>query len=129
MVRADQTPNVHIAAGAPREALDVHDPVDHTDQWSARAETAVAMSDGDDIVHTFVGEIRLDQYLATRVIELVVHGIDLAEVVGIGVSPPPSAARVALAVLIDLVPADDLGVLLRALTGRAQMLPGLHVLD
>lgn len=129
VVLDEETPHVHIAARAQREALEVDDPVDHTDHWAARAETAVAMCSGDEMVHTFVGEIRIDQYLATRVIELVVHGIDLAEVVQIAVEPPPVAARVALAALTDLVQPDELGVLLRALTGRAQLLPGIHVLD
>ena len=129
VVLSEQSPHVHIAARAQREALEVGDPVNHTDHWSGRAETTVALCDGDEMVHTFVGEIRIDQYLATRVIELVVHGIDLAEVVHIPVNPPPGAARVALAVLADLVAPDELGVLLRALTGRSQLLPGIHVLD
>src|SRR5437588_826948 len=59
--------------------------------------------------------------------ELVVH-TDRAEAIGIVTSPPPEPARVALAVVADLVPADDLSVLLRALTGRAQLLPGLDAL-
>ena len=129
VVLSEATPHVHIAARAQREALEVLDPLDHTDHWSERAATAVALCDGGEMVHTFVGEIRVDQYLATRVIELVVHGIDLAEVIRIPVSPPPGAARIALAVLTDLVQPDELSVLLRALTGRAQLLPGIHVLD
>ncbi|HEY4375702.1 MAG TPA: maleylpyruvate isomerase N-terminal domain-containing protein [Acidimicrobiales bacterium] len=128
-VLGEETPHVHIAARAKREAVDVADPVAATDAAAEEAEDLVIRTPGEAIVHTFVGEIRLDQYLATRVVELVVHGIDLAEIIGIPTNPPPASASVALAVFADLVEAADQGVLLRALSGRAQMIPGLNVLD
>ena len=128
-VLAEETPHVHIAARAKREALDVSDPIAHTDHLADLAAVTVERLGPEAAVHTFVGEIRLDQYLATRIVELVLHGIDLAEVIGILTAPPPAAAHVALGVLTDLVEPSDLGVLLRALSGRSQLLPGLHVLD
>ncbi|MCU1351093.1 MAG: hypothetical protein JWM05_302 [Acidimicrobiales bacterium] len=127
-VLAEETPHLHIAARAKREALDVADPVAATDHLAELATATVERLPAGAPVHTFVGEIPLDQYLATRVVELVVHGIDLAEVIGIVTSPPPAAARVALAVLTDLVAPSDISVLLRALSGRAQLLPGLDTL-
>ncbi|MCU1454827.1 MAG: hypothetical protein JWN46_2973 [Acidimicrobiales bacterium] len=128
-VLAEETPHVHIAARARREAVDVVDPIAHTDHLAELASATVERLPPETSVHTFVGEIRLDQYLATRIVELVIHGIDLSEAIGILTSPPPAAAHVALSVLTDLVPPSDLAVLLRALSGRSQLLPGLHVLD
>ena len=48
----------------------------------------------DTIVHLFVGEMTLDQYLATRVVELVVHGLDLAAAIDLPTPAPGAAARV-----------------------------------
>ncbi len=42
----------------------------------------------------------LDDYLATRCVEIAVHGDDLAESVGLDVEVPPEAARVAIEVLV-----------------------------
>ena len=128
IVLAEQTPHVHIAARAKQEASDVEDWVDGTDHlWSA-ASQLVANLPGDRDLHLFVGEMRLDQYLATRVVELVVHGLDLSAVVGIPSHPPLEAARVAVDVLLDLSTGDDVATVLRLLTGRDGDLPLANVL-
>ena len=69
-------------------------------------------------MHTFVGEMHLDQYLATRVVELVVHGLDLGAAIALPTPAPPSASRVALTVLLDLCTDDDLSTVVRSVTGR-----------
>jgi uncharacterized protein (TIGR03083 family) len=59
------------------------------------------------------GASRLEDYLRTRVVELVVHGDDLAVSAGVGWSPPAPAVDVALGVFTALARArsGDLAVL------------------
>ena len=63
--------------------------------------------------------VRLGDYLPTRVLELVVHGDDLATSVGIDASFPKSAATVTIDVMLDIARAvhGDLAVV-RALSRR-----------
>ena len=128
IVLAEQTPHVHIAARARQEAGDHADWVTATDDLWAAASQVVANTPGDRDLHLFVGEMRLDQYLATRVVELVVHGLDLSAVIGIPSHPPLEAARVAVDVLLDLSTGDDVATVLRLLTGREGDLPLANVL-
>ena len=127
-VLAEETPHVHIAARARKEAAEASDWITTTDDLWARADYAVSTNPGGSLVRLFVGEMRLDQYLATRVVELVVHGSDLAEAIGIPAPPPPTASKVAIAVLMDLASPDDLASIARLLTGRAGSLPLGNVL-
>lgn len=128
-VLAEQTPHVHIAARAKSEAGDHTDWVTATDDLASKAEKLVAHQAPDTPVHLFVGEMQLDQYLATRVVELVVHGLDLAAAIDLPTAAPSASARVALTVLLDLAGDDDLSSILRLLSGRAASLPLTHVLD
>jgi len=57
-----------------------------------------------------------------------VHGTDLAEAIGIPSPPPPSGARVAIDVLLDLAAPDDAASVVRLLTGRSGSLPLANVL-
>ena len=129
IVLAEQTPHLHIAERARREATTEADWVEANDRLWAEAEAVIERLEPWSDLHLFVGEMALDQYLATRVVELVVHGLDLSAAIGIPSSPPPTAARVALDVLLDLAPQDDLASLLRLLTGRPGSLPLTNVLD
>lgn len=117
-VLAEETPHVHIAARARQEATTETDWIAATDRLGDEAERVVSTRTGDTTVHTFVGEMLLDQYLATRVVELVVHGLDLGDALGIGSPAPTLAARVAITVLLDLASGEDLSVVARVLTGR-----------
>ena len=117
-VLAEQTPHVHIAARARREALEHRDWLAATDELGEQAERLVTMRAGDTPVHTFVGEMLLDQYLATRIVELVVHGLDLSAAIDLPTSAPRSATRIALSVLLDLASDDEQSDILRRLTGR-----------
>lgn len=128
-VLREETPHVHIAARAKREAHDEEDWVVATDRLADEAEKLVARLAPDHVMHLMVGEMRLDQYLATRVVELVVHGLDLAAAIDLPTSAPAPASRVALTVLLDLAGDDDLSSILRLLSGRAAALPLTHVLD
>ena len=128
IVLAEETPHVHIAARARAEAVAETDWFTATDRLWAEAELVLGSTPGDADVHLFVGEMALDQYLATRAVELVVHGLDLAEVIGIPSAPPVPASRVALDVLLDLTSPTDAGSVLRLLTGRGAALPLRNVL-
>lgn len=127
-VLAEQTPHVHIANRAHQEAAERDDWLRATDELADTAERIVEDLPSDASVHTFVGEMLLDQYLATRIVELVVHGLDLAAAIDLPTPPPVTAGRVALTVLLDLAVAEDLGGILRLLTGRAASLPLANVL-
>ncbi len=125
-VLAEETPHVHIAARAKREATEVDDWISETDALSKACEKLVSDTPGDATCHLMVGEMALDQYLATRVLELVVHGLDLARVLGIDVNPPPVATKVVMRVLVDLADEPSQTSLLLFLTGRTA--PTVNVL-
>ncbi len=128
-VLAEETPHVHISNRAKREAASATDPTAMVDEWASRAEKLVDASAADAPMRTFVGVMDLDQYLATRVVELVVHGSDLAAAIDMVTPAPRASARVALDVLLDLATPEDLSSTLRMLSGRPASLPLTHVLD
>jgi uncharacterized protein (TIGR03083 family) len=123
IVLAEQTPHLHIAERARREATETADWIGANDEHWAAAERALATTALEADVHLFVGEMALGQYLATRVVELVVHGLDLSAAIGIPSDPPVASARMAMEVLLDLAPPGDLSSLLRLVTGRPGSLP------
>ena len=67
-------------------------------------------------------------YLATRVVELVIHTLDLMAAVDVERPLPPAAGRVVLQVLADLVDDQQLASVLLALTGRGGLPRGVHAL-
>ena len=127
-VLAEETPHVHIAARARREAAERADWLAATDQLADATEQTLRDLPGDTPVHTFVGEMLLDQYLATRIVELVVHGLDLSAAIDLPTPPPLLAAKVAIEVLLDLATPADIGSILRLMTGRPASLPLTNVL-
>lgn len=83
----------------------------------------------DPVIATIAGGMRLSVYLETRTFELVVHGVDIAD--ALGVAPPAFASPVwrsalQLAAAVVALGADS-PVLLRALTGRASLPPGFSI--
>lgn len=91
------------------------------------AENVLERTPADHVLGTVAGGIRLVDYLPTRVVELVVHGIDLCTAVGAVPEVPLAALELTLEVLVDLASERPERVdpvhLVRALTGRAP-LPG-----
>ncbi|MDQ6697342.1 MAG: maleylpyruvate isomerase N-terminal domain-containing protein [Actinomycetota bacterium] len=129
MVLAEDQPHIHIAVRARREAPDLgDDPIATAETLADQARRSGERAPAATPVHTFVGVIALADYLATRVVELVVHTLDLAAALGLDLVVPPAPARMAVQVLTDLVDDDYLGDLLLALTGRTDLLVGLNAL-
>ena len=96
-----------------------------------RVTGMVAGRTADARVETPVGEWRLEAYLPTRVVELVVHTGDLRTAGGLDGQAPETAVRQALVVLGALVadaPSDEAPHLLTALTGRSALDAGYTVL-
>jgi hypothetical protein len=96
---------------------------------AARVLALVGTLDGTELVTTFAGGMRLDDYLQTRTFELTVHTADLATALGLPPAAPAPAAAAALHVLADLAVADGrAGQLLLAATGRPGTPAGFSVL-
>lgn len=96
-----------------------------------RVTRLVAGRAADARVETPVGEWRLEAYLPTRVLELVVHTGDLRTAGGLDGPAPEVASRQALVVLGALVadaPSADAPRLLTALTGRSALGAGYTLL-
>lgn len=70
--------------------------------WTA--SLAAARDQGPDrLLPTFRGTMRLDDYLATRVVEVVVHHLDVRSVTDLPPASTPAAARMTMATLEALL--------------------------
>jgi uncharacterized protein (TIGR03083 family) len=83
---------------------------------------ATATADDTAIVH-FTGWLRFDDYLVTRVAELVLHGFDLQLACGLDIGAPAPALAVVNPLLLELADRADPRALALALTGRVQPFP------
>lgn len=82
---------------------------------------------GAEIGRSVVGGMRLDDYLETRLVELVVHYSDICAALAVPVADLGAAGvRAAATVLASAAPAD-LDLVLRAALGRAQLPAGFTV--
>jgi uncharacterized protein (TIGR03083 family) len=128
------TPGIHDDVAArgrdQAEALGV-DPAATVAELASRVVELVRSQPDDATVGTFLGDMRLVDYLPTRVVELVVHTLDLAEALGMPAQLGTTASQVALATLAATAPlrperVDPVG-LIRSLTGRASWPSGSNV--
>jgi uncharacterized protein (TIGR03083 family) len=95
---------------------------------AAAAAEVLDRTGDDDVVPTAAGGMRVAAYLHTRVFELVVHGMDIAQATGLPVAfPAPVLADTAALAARVAVALDEGPVLLAALTGRASLPPGFTV--
>ena len=83
----------------------------------------------DPVIATIAGGMRLSVYLETRSFELVVHGVDIADALGVA---PPAFGSEAWRATLQLAAAvvalsDESPVVVRALTGRAALPPGFSI--
>lgn len=129
------TPGLHadVAARARVQAAELGD--DPAARVAAVVDRVLALVDvtpDDRVLGTFAGGIRLSDYLPTRVVELVVHTLDLCDALGRGPLVGRLPAAVTLATLGEVAasrPASvDVAGVVRAMTGRAPWPDGCNVL-
>ena len=121
-------PDAHeqIARRAREAAEELRDPLGELEVDIPHGLAEVAGAADDDPVHTPFGQMALIDYLATRVVELVVHTIDLAGALREPVAIHPAAAEVTLEILVRLGPPAPI---IAALTGRRPLPEGFDVLS
>ena len=105
------------------------DPAATIRQLAERVVPLVAGADLDLLLATPAGGMRLRDYLATRVFELVIHTLDLAAAIGAAAEPPVAATAVSLEIAAGLaLRSGEVGDVLLALTGRRPLRSGFSVL-
>lgn len=121
-------PEVHqgVLARGRDAAQALTDPVGEAEATATRVAGRVAATGDDEPLNTFVGQITLSEYLATRVVELGVHTLDLQRATGQHAELHPATASVVLSVLTQLGSATTL---ILALTGRSPLPDGFNVLS
>ena len=115
-----------ITRRAVADAAVLTDPVGEFDVLTPLALARVAGTGDDDPVNTRFGQMPFVQYLATRVVEVGLHHVDLQRAIG---EPPdihPSVAAVCLQVLTTLGHATTIVL---ALSGRGELPAGFSVLS
>ena len=70
--------------------------------WHGTVERCEAVPH-DRLLPTFMGTMRLDEYAATRVLELVVHGMDLSRALGVRPDVDDEALRLTAGILEGLL--------------------------
>jgi uncharacterized protein (TIGR03083 family) len=104
------------------------DPVGQVAAALARTRALVESQPSNRIVSIGGMGILLDEYLRTRILELVVHTVDLSLATGIARSIPDDAVAVAIALASATAAHTGHGEeLLLALTGRGRLPEGLSV--
>jgi uncharacterized protein (TIGR03083 family) len=104
------------------------DPLGVLRQQKADADAALDALDGDPVIETIAGGMRVSDYLPTRTFELTVHCLDIARATGLDFTPPRSALAESLA--LAAATAVELGMgadVLLALTGRQALPPNCSV--
>lgn len=98
------------------------------EDW-ARAEQVLDATPEDEVIAYDNGGILFADYLETRVFELSIHALDLANAIGVEAEPPREALAVALRTLADLALESGRGAQLAlAATGRGPLPDGFSAL-
>jgi uncharacterized protein (TIGR03083 family) len=124
-VLADTGVHQGVNARARQAGRQLIDPVGEAETTIPHVLALVASTADDEPVNTFAGQITLTEYLATRVVELGVHTLDLQRATGQQPELHPDTAAVVLTVLTQL--ASPVPLIL-ALAGRAALPAGYNVL-
>lgn len=121
-------PTVHrgVLARGREAGQQLFDPVGEAEATVERVLALVAATADDEPVNTFAGQITLSEYLATRVVELGVHTLDLQRATGQLPELHPATSAMVLEVLTQV--ASPVPLIL-ALTGRASLPAGYNVLS
>lgn len=95
------------------------DPYASVKDLADSALATVAEADGDALLTTPAGGMRLADYLPTRSFELTVHSLDLARAAALEFDPPAAALAAATRLAVDLASQRGKGIeVLLGLTGR-----------
>jgi uncharacterized protein (TIGR03083 family) len=124
-VLADAGVHQGVLSRARQAARQLIDPVGEAEVTSAHTLALVASTADDEPVNTFAGQITLSEYLATRVVELGVHTLDLQRATGQPTQLHTDTSAIIVSTLTSL--ASPVPLIL-ALTGRTQLADGYNVL-
>jgi uncharacterized protein (TIGR03083 family) len=104
------------------------DPAERFAELVKEASATIAQTDPELMVHTIAGGMRASAYLPTRTFELVVHGMDLAQAIGVDHGLPDEAVEEAavLAARVAVLAGQGTDLVL-ALTGRQTLPSGFSV--
>lgn len=97
VARAIEAADGHASAGELARAFD--------ERWRESVAAAMEMDPARPI-KTFAPTLRLDEYVKTRVLELAIHGLDLAHALGRDPWTGPRAADVTRDILVALLGSD-----------------------
>ena len=96
--------------------------------WAGTLDAVDALDDAAPVT-TNVGPVLLVDYLSTRVLEIVIHTMDVSLAAGVPVETSREALTVTLALLSDIAVAHGDGIALAmALSGRRSLPEGFNVL-
>lgn len=132
-VLADPAIHASVAERTKEQAAGVDEPVpDYLRRVFGEADRTLERTHSSAVLGTRGGGITLEDYLPTRITELVVHAIDLADALGVEPTVPDTAMAVTLETLAEVcmhrpgsITPDQV---VRALTGRGELAPGTNVL-
>lgn len=115
-----------VVERARTQASELDEPIpEYLRRVFAEAEQTLQRTPAGQVLGTLAGGITLEDYLPTRIVELVVHGIDLADALGVEPVVPPAAMRVTLETLAELAVcrtgALDPVDVVKAMTGRGSV--------
>ena len=118
--RVDRAIHDAVAARGIAAGHDLGDePAEVVETTIGRLRAAVATTEGDPVIYTLLGGMRLSDYLETRMVELVVHTSDLALAVGIEPNLPRAAVQRVLHLIADAAVLNDRGLAaIRQLSAR-----------
>jgi hypothetical protein len=114
-----------VAVRARQAGRQLIDPIGEAENLVTQVLALVASTADDDPVNSPSGQMTLIEYLATRVVELGVHTLDLQRATGQPLDLHPDTSAVVLHVLMDLAAPVPLVL---ALTGRAPLAADYNVL-
>ena len=98
------------------------DPAETVREIAGRVLVGLEQVSDDLVLALPVGGMRLIDYLPTRIFELVIHGLDLASVIGVANEPPRAPTEVTLHLLSDLaLESGKPAALILAVTGRRSL--------
>ncbi|MHB8681577.1 MAG: maleylpyruvate isomerase N-terminal domain-containing protein [Acidimicrobiales bacterium] len=104
------------------------DPLAAVRAMAERARSAVVGAPAGALFVSRFGAIGFAGYLTSRIVEIVVHGLDIAAATAVEFSPPPAAARLVVAVVAESARRRGQGTLvIRSLAGRGELPAGLNV--